>query len=181
MTRQGPRYVFESPTLRYRLLGVRSTFVSSLRVNVRAECAGLSFLDNVDLYSARSRALFSAAASAALSLEPSRVEKDLLFIVDHLEAERDREMLQANPAERRELTEEERRAGMELLQSPDLFDRIASDLAALGYVGEELNKQLLYIAASSRKMADPISVVILSQSASGKSLLVESVRRLMPA
>jgi hypothetical protein len=47
-------------------------------------------------------------------------------------------------------------------------------------VGEELNKQLLYIAASSRKMADPISVVILSQSASGKSLLVETVRRLMP-
>ena len=62
---------------------------------------------------------------------------------------------------------------MELLQSPELFERIASDLAALGYVGEELNKQLLYIAASSRKMADPISVVILSQSASGKSLLVE--------
>jgi DNA primase len=180
VTRQGPRYVFESSTLRYRLLGVRSTFVSSLRVNVRAECAGLSFLDNVDLYSARSRALFSAAASAALSLEPSRVEKDLLFIVDHLEAERDRELLQASPSERRELTEEERRAGMELLQSPKLFDLIASDLSALGYVGEELNKQLLYIAASSRKMADPISVVILSQSASGKSLLVESVRRLMP-
>jgi DNA primase len=180
VTRQGPRYIFESPTLRYRLLGVRPSFVSSLRVNVRAECGGLSFLDNVDLYSARSRALFSAAASASLSFEPSRVEKDLLFIVDHLEAERDRELLQANPSEQRELSDRERQAGMELLQSPELFDRIASDLSALGYVGEELNKQLLYIAASSRKMADPISVVILSQSASGKSLLVESVRRLMP-
>ena len=181
VTRQGPRYVFESPTLRYRLLGVRSAFVSSLRVNVRAECAGSSFLDNVDLYSARSRAVFSVAAAAALTLEAPRVEKDLLFIVDHLEAERDRELLQTSSTERRELTEEERRAGMELLQSPDLFDRIASDLSALGYVGEELNKQLLYIAASSRQMTDPISVVILSQSASGKSLLVESVRRLMPA
>jgi DNA primase catalytic core len=180
VTRAGPRYLFESPTLRYRLLGVRPSFVASLRVNVRAECAGLSFLDNVDLYSARSRALFSAAASAALSLEPSRVEKDLLFIVDQLEAERDRELLQANPSEQHPLSDEQRKAGMELLQSPELFERIASDLSALGYVGEELNKQLLYIAASSRKMADPISVVILSQSASGKSLLVESVRRLMP-
>ena len=178
--RQGPRYVFESPTLRYRLLGVRSAFVSSLRVNVRAESAGSSYLDNVDLYSARSRALFSSAAAAALSLEAPRVEKDLFFIVDYLEAERDRELLQASTTERPELSDEERKAGMELLESPDLFDRIASDLSALGYVGEELNKQLLYIAASSRKMADPISVVILSQSASGKSLLVESVRRLMP-
>ena len=178
--RQGPRYVFENPALRYRLLGVRSAFVSSLRVNVRAECAGSSYLDNVDLYSARSRALFSSAAAAALSLEAPRVEKDLFFIVDYLEAERDRELLQASTTERPELSDEERKAGMELLESPDLFDRIASDLSALGYVGEELNKQLLYIAASSRKMADPISVVILSQSASGKSLLVESVRRLMP-
>ena len=40
--------------------------------------------------------------------------------------------------------------------------------------------QPLYLAASSRKMADPISVLILSQSASGKSLLVDTVRRLMP-
>jgi len=180
VSRQGPRYIFESTGLRYRLLGVRTTFVSSLRVNVRAECAGTSFLDNVDLYSARSRSLFAASASAALSLEAPRVEKDLLFIVDYLEAERDRELLQQASGGHHELTDDERRAGMELLESPDLFDRITADLSALGYVGEELNKQLLYIAASSRKMADPISVVILSQSASGKSLLVESVRRLMP-
>ncbi|HYW82429.1 MAG TPA: toprim domain-containing protein, partial [Spirochaetia bacterium] len=112
VTRQGPRYVFESPSLRYRLLGVRPSFVSSLRVNVRAESvSGGSFLDNVDLYSARSRSLFSAAAAAALSLEPPRVEKDLLFIVDYLEAERDRELLQANASERRELTDAEHRAG----------------------------------------------------------------------
>jgi DNA primase len=178
--RQGPRYVFEGKAVRYRLLGVRSAFVSNLRVNIRAEAEGFSFLDNVDLYSARSRALFASSAAASLSLEASAVEKDLLFIVDHLEAERDRELLQANPDQRHELTEEERKAGMELLEDPNLFQRIVSDLEVLGYVGEELNKQLLYIAASSRKMADPISVVILSQSSSGKSLLVETVRRLMP-
>jgi hypothetical protein len=159
---------------------MRSAFVSNLRVNVRAEREGVSFLDNVDLYSARSRSLFSSAAARALSLEEPRVEKDLLFIVDYLEAERDRELVKLNPNERREMSEEERKEGMELLEDPKLFNRIASDLEALGYVGEELNKQLLYIAASSRKTADPISVVILSQSASGKSLLVESVRRLMP-
>jgi DNA primase catalytic core len=178
--RLGPRYVFEAKAVRYRLLGVRSVFVSNLRVNIRAEAEGLCFLDNVDLYSARSRALFAASASGALSLEAPGVEKDLLFIVDYLEAERDRELLQSNPERRHEISEEERKAGMELLEDPNLFERIASDLTELGYVGEELNKQLLYIAASSRKMADPISVTILSQSSSGKSLLVETVRRLMP-
>ena len=48
-------------------------------------------------------------------------------------------------------------------------------------MGEDLNKQLLYLAASSRKLDDPISVLILSQSAAGKSYLVETVRTLMPA
>ncbi len=178
--RQGPRYVVHCGELRYRLLGVRAAFVSTLRVNVRVEKEGGLYLDNVDLYSARSRSLFSASAAQALELEASRVEKDLLGIVDYLEAERDRELQRASPQGQRELTEEERREGMELLQSPELFERIASDLETLGYVGEKLNKQLLYIAASSRKMADPISVLILSQSAAGKSLLVETVRRLMP-
>ena len=128
VTRQGPRYLFEGATLRYRLLGVRSAFVSSLRVNVRAESTGGgSFLDNVDLYSARSRTLFSSAAAAALSLEAPRVEKDLLFIVDHLEAERDRELLQHASFEQHELSDEERKAGMELLQKITAQDEIEPD------------------------------------------------------
>ncbi|MFA5810487.1 MAG: hypothetical protein WC935_09200, partial [Thermoleophilia bacterium] len=71
-------------------------------------------------------------------------------------------------------------AGLELLRDPALFDRIDTDLSALGYVGERLNKWLLYLCASSRKLDDPISVLILSQSASGKSFLVDCVRKLMP-
>ena len=79
-----------------------------------------------------------------------------------------------------ELTEEERQLGMEFLTSPELFDQIAADMETLGYVGEELNKLLVYIAASSRKLEDPISILILSQSASGKSFLVDTVRKLIP-
>jgi hypothetical protein len=69
------------------------------------------------------------------------------------------------------VTPEERELGLELLKSPELFDRIAADMDALGYVGEELNKKLVYLAASSRKLEDPLSILILSQSASGKSFV----------
>lgn len=178
--RQGPLYLATSGPIRYRLLGVRPLFVSSLRVNIRAEYEGSTFLDNVDLYSARSRNSFSEALSHLFGVEGMRIENDLLAVVDYLEVERDRELERRSDTGPRELTEEERESGLELLMSPDLFDRITKDLETLGYVGEELNKQLLYIAASSRKMEDPISLLILSQSASGKSLLVETVRRLMP-
>jgi hypothetical protein len=57
----------------------------------------------------------------------------------------------------------------------------AEDTETLGYVGEDVNKRLLYIAASSRKLSDPISVIVLSESASGKSYLVDTIRKLIPA
>ena len=178
--RQGSQYLATSGGISYRILGVKSLFVSSLRVNIKAEYEESTFLDNVDLYSARSRSSFSSCLAQLFGVEGMRVENDLLSIVDYLEEERDRELDRRSDNAPRELTEQERALGLELLMSPDLFDRITSDLETLGYVGEELNKQLLYIAASSRKMEDPISVLILSQSASGKSLLVETIRRLIP-
>ena len=114
------------------------------------------------------------------SLEPRRIEKDLLSILEYLEAERDRRFASASalpPA-----TSSPRRSGgwAWSCSSPDLFDQIVRDMDALGYVGEELNKQLVYIAASSRKLDDPISILILSASASGKSFLVDTVRKLIP-
>jgi len=133
----------------------------------------------VDLYSARSRTLLSENLSRLFDVPESRIAGDLLSLVDWLEAERDRELFEGEAAPR-ELSAEEEALGLELLQSPQLFTRIVNDLSVLGYVGEELNKQLIYIAAASRKLADPISVLILSQSASGKSLLVETVRKLIP-
>ena len=49
-----------------------------------------------------------------------------------------------------------------------------------GYVGEETNKRLLYLVAVSRKLEDPLSAIVLSQSGAGKSGLTEVIERLCP-
>jgi len=179
--REGSRLEFTAGGVSYRLWGAREAFTTNLRVSLRAEYKSECFYDNLDLYSARSRTAYSQNLAALFSLEPRRIEKDLLSILQHLEAERDKRFASANasPA-RHELTDEERQLGMELLSSATLFEQIVSDMDTLGYVGEELNKQLVYIAASSRKLDDPISILILSASASGKSFLVDTVRKLIP-
>jgi DNA primase catalytic core len=179
--RDGSRFQFTIGGVSYRLWGAREIFTTNLRVSMRAECKGECFYDNLDLYSARSRAAYSQNLAALFSLEPRRIEKDLLAILEYLEAERDKRLSAADVAPTpHELTEEEKRLGLEFLKSPELFDRIVSDMDDLGYVGEELNKKLIYIAASSRKLEDPISILILSASASGKSFLVDTVRKLIP-
>lgn len=182
-SKEGQKYLFKISGVSYRVLGVKEMFVSSLRVNIRAEkLEGTDtgkYLDNVDLYSARSRSLFSSGVSHVLNLEAVRIEKDLVRMVEYLEEERDRKVLSTDEAVP-ELTEEEKALGMDLLTDPAIFERIVSDTEVLGYVGEAINKQLIYLAASSRKLTDPISVIVVSQSAAGKSYLIDTVKKLVP-
>jgi hypothetical protein len=51
---------------------------------------------------------------------------------------------------------------------------------AFGYVGEDTNKKLGYLIAVSRKLPDPLSAIILSQSGAGKSGLASVLERLVP-
>ena len=178
--RDGLFLVFTIAGTTYRIGGVKPLFVTSLRVNIRASNGSTSYYDSIDLYAARGRASFAQAVNRAWGAEPVRIERDLVMILEHLEKERDEAMRVGSKRATVEMTGEEKELGLLLLRDPRLFDRVVDDLSSLGYVGEELNKQLLYLCASSRKLADPISVLILSQSASGKSFLVDCVKRLMP-
>ena len=162
----------------YTIIGVKEGFISSLKVNIRATRDDRKHIDNVDLFSARSRSIFASQLSRIFDIESARVEKDLVDILEYLESQRDQDTTCGEAAP--EMTPQEKTEGLALLQDPDLFDRIEEDLEELGYVGESVNKRLMYIAASSRKMNSPISIIVHSQSASGKSYLIDTVKKLMP-
>lgn len=178
--------VFRSGTLSFRISGVKELFVSNLKVNARASIEGRGedtpdvFYDSLDLYSSRGRANYAANVARLFELEPSRVERDLVAILEELEAERDRKLADSKKDRVVEVSPEDREIALAFLQNPRLEDEIVEDLSGLGYVGEDLNKLLMYLCASSRKLADPLSVIIISQSASGKSYLVDTVKKLMP-
>jgi hypothetical protein len=78
------------------------------------------------------------------------------------------------------MSEAERAEALALLRRSDLLDQVARDVDALGYVGEDTNKRLLYLVAVSRKLQDPLSAIVLSQSGAGKSGLTEVIERLTP-
>jgi hypothetical protein len=179
-TKEGLFDVFSIGDLEYRLGGVKPLFVTSLRVTVRVHNGERSYYDGLDVYIARNRSAFAQAIQRNLGSEPARVERDLVRILEYLEKIRDASLIHKNKDESEKMSASEKEAGMELLRDPLLFERVCEDISTLGYVGEDLNKQLLYVCASSRKLDDPISVLILSQSASGKSYLADTVRRLIP-
>jgi hypothetical protein len=178
--RGGLFHQFRIGSLSYRVGGVRQLFVTSLKVNIRATSDGSSYYDSLDLYAAKARTGYAQALARSFGVELARAEKDLVLILEYLERERDEALRRGNTKESVQVSAADRELALELLRDPHLFERIVDDLSTLGYVGEDLNKQLLYLCASSRRLDDPISVLILSQSAAGKSYLVETVRRLMP-
>jgi DNA primase len=69
---------------------------------------------------------------------------------------------------------------MQLLEDPNLAQRILADFTACGVVGEETNKLMGYIAAVSRKLDRPLAIIVQSSSAAGKSALMEAVLAFMP-
>jgi hypothetical protein len=78
------------------------------------------------------------------------------------------------------MTDAQRDEALTFLRRRDLLDLVVRDMDVLGLVGEESNKRLLYLVAVSRKLASPLSAVILSQSGAGKSGLSDVIERLTP-
>jgi DNA primase len=158
---------------------VQATVSGRLRVTVKVTRDDLLHVDTLDLYASRSRTEFARRVGKAFTVEATSVESALLALVVDAEkvSTEDGESVEAPAAA---MSEAERGAALAFLKRDDLLDQAAADIDALGYVGEDTNKRLLYLVAVSRKLEDPLSAVILSQSGAGKSGLTEVIERLTP-
>jgi hypothetical protein len=169
---------------RWRVRGIaRNTSFDALRVNVLVAREGHGFhVDTLDLYSARHRRAYIAEAAAELGLEERAVKRDLGQLLLRLEAIQEEQIQRAlEPKEKTiELDDQEREAALDLLRDPKLLDRILADFERCGVVGEETNKLVGYLAAVSRKLDEPLAVILQSSSAAGKSSLMEAVLAFIP-
>ena len=158
---------------------VHSLLLGRLRATVKATKGEAFHVDTIDLYASRSRAEFARRAGKALGIEGEAVEAALLAFL--VEAEKMAEEPKGEDEARAPaMSEAERSEALAFLTREDLLDQVTKDLDALGYVGEETNKRLLYLVAVSRKLEDPLSAIVLSQSGAGKSGLTEVIERLCP-
>jgi DNA primase catalytic core len=172
--------IFLRDKRKYIIQGPPQANSSRLFVSLRLVHAGKNFVDRLDLYSARARQSFVNRVAQLTQTERQPIEEDLIFLIEKLEKLRDKEKTKEPKAIPLQMTEEERAEALALLKAPDLFDRIAGEMETLGYVGEDANKRLAYLVSVSRKLNEPLSLVILSQSGSGKSALAEITETLTP-
>jgi hypothetical protein len=172
----------ESPARSWRIRGAsRSKGYESLRANVMVSerRTGRFHIDTIDLYSSRQRGAFTALCAEELGASVSEIAAEIGKALLVTEEALDRSASQS-VAEASAMSESERDEAMAMLCSADLSDQIVSDIAALGLVGEEDNALLIYLALLSRKSERPLSVIVQSSSAAGKSTLADVVCSLVP-
>jgi hypothetical protein len=181
---RGEEIAFAFGDRRWRVRGLaKCTSFDALRVNVLVAREGAGFhVDTLDLYAARHRRAFVQEAAAELGLEEQAVKRDLGQVLLRLEALQEEQIRRALEPKEKEaaLSDAEQAEALDLLRDPRLLERILADFTRSGVVGEETNKLVGYLAAVSRKLEEPLAVVIQSSSAAGKSSLMEAVLAFVP-
>ena len=175
--------VIELGNRTYRVRGLEKNLAFDvLKLNVMVRRDEMFYVDTFDLYAAKARGVFIREAARELGFDPEVIKRDLGKVLLKLESFQDKhiEDTLAVKDETIVLTDKDKAAALDLLKQPNLIERILADFDACGVVGEETNKLVGYLAATSRKLDKPLAVVIQSSSAAGKSSLMDAVLRFVP-
>lgn len=174
----------------YRVRGLaKNLSPDALRVNLLATRgdgeATRVHVDTLDLYVARARGLFILQAAKELHVSEDTIKRDVGAVILALESLVTEQIaatlhpsvsVSTTPA----MSEPERASALALLRDPALLDRILADFERAGIVGEETNKLVGYLAAVSRKLPEPLAVIIQSASAAGKTSLMDAILAFVP-
>lgn len=182
-TEQGNDLLAALDNLTYRVRGLdKNTNPEQLKINLLVKNDTGFHVDNLDLYASRARQAYAKQASVELCVSEQTIKQHLGTLLLQLEIKQDAllKAKQQSSEQGKALTDTERAEALALLKDPSLLSRLLTDLEACGVVGEETNKLVGYLAATSRKLDKPLAVMIQSSSAAGKSSLMEAILQLLP-
>ena len=170
-------FILHCKERRYELRGLEKT-PRALRATVRLTFASKMHLDTIDLYCARARRQFIGDVTRLLDEAASAIEADIGRIL--LAAEERVAQLRVIPQLEVVMTEADREQAEALAKNPDLPEQILRDFETCGLMGERTNKLLCYLAITSRKLSEPLAVLILASSGAGKTALQEAALAFCP-
>jgi DNA primase len=164
----------------YRARGLQAVGLDRLKINLRVKVSGAFHLDTLDLYQARARSQFANTAAKLCRVDEQEINADLLTLIEALERVRLEMKKTAVKDEERPMIASEREAALEFLRDRRLVERIVEDFRRCGFEGEPTTVLAAYLAALSRKLPEPFSVLVIARSGAGKSALQDAVCGLVP-
>ena len=141
-----------------------------------------SIRQNIDLYQDDTIEKFIRKAAEKTDHSTSLISATIAEMTEAIEAWRIKQIenKKANKPTKKELTSLEKSTALANLKRENLMEWTLETLIQTGIVGEAENAMILHTAMTSRMYEDPVSVICLSQSGTGKSYLLERVAKCFP-
>ncbi len=138
--------------------------------------------DKLDLYSHDEIEKFVRKIGDILEVSSKELQIMLLNLAEKSENYRSEQIELQKPkkVEKRHLTQKRQETALKWLKKPDLLKRTNELIGKSGVVGEEKNRLLMYLIFTSRLREQPLHIMSLGSSASGKTYLQETVSELIP-
>jgi DNA primase len=146
----------------YRVRGLSPFGLEKLKINLRLSVGNQFHLDTLDLYQSRARQTFSAVAAKSCRVNESIINADLLLLIEQLEKARleMRKTAAADTEPSAAMTETDKQAALSFLKDERLCERIVEDFRRCGLVGERSTVLTSYLGAVSRKLSEPLALLI---------------------
>jgi hypothetical protein len=165
--------------------GIRLEGLDRMRVTLKAEIPQSPrppIRHNLDLYNDNQLEKLIRKTAEKLEVGTSVIAGSLAELTEQLEQYR-LEQLKNQQAEqhiKKQLTAAEREQAETFLKSANLLEQTNELIGESGVIGEELNRLLMYLIFTSRKREQPLHVISLGSSGTGKTHLQEKVGQLIP-
>jgi len=167
--------------------GINLQQLDRLRMTIKLSRSGSSnplhsIRHTLDLYHSDYLEKFITKACEQLEISTNTVRRALAELTDQVESYRLSriESIKEKKPQARELSEFRQRRAINYLRSKNLMQRTGEDIGNTGIVGEENNRLLMYLVFTSRLRDQPLHVISLGASGTGKTYLQEKISELIP-
>ncbi len=178
--------IYENDLLKVSVLGgIKLEGLDRLRVTIKLELKGTSLppvRHSFDLYNDIQLEKFIRKTAERLETGTSVISASLSELTEQLEAYRISTIKESEATlpQKPKMTLAERKEAEEFLKQKDLLKKTNELIGKAGILGEETNRLLMYLIFSSRKRQQPLHIVSLGESGTGKTHLQEKVGELIP-
>ena len=138
---------------------------------------------NLDLYNDTQLEKFIRKCAERLEIGTSIISASLSELTEELEKYRLQEIKNRTEdlkVKVKQLTKSEIDQAIEFLSNPKLLENTDKLIEQSGVVGEVINRQVMYLIFTLRKQEQPLHVISLGSSGTGKTHLQEKVGELIP-
>lgn len=182
-TANAQNLIYKSQSAVYQVKGFNAKQpLDGLKVTLQITAGQLIHRCKCDLYDDRQTEATAKKAAGKLNLNLGKLETDLSQLTDLLEEWRVATDNKEIPVEQKTVTvpAATQTECLKLLKDKNLFVVLNELIGKSGVIGEDANRLLLFVIASTYKMEDTLHALVQGSSGSGKTHLVTKIAELMP-